>query len=95
MYNYVEQHNTNQVSDESHKSGNNHQKQKIDRLTEELKRIKSGVEGLQDEAKILSSENNIAISKVHHLQININAITAQMSTSIKEEEAKEKIQQLK
>ena len=50
----------------------------------------------QVESKAMSSEKNIAVSKVHKLQGGINAIAAYLNkTRIKKEEAAEKIQQLK
>ena len=90
--NYVEEQNTNQVRAESLKSGNNHHKQEISRLTEELKLIKSSVVDLQVEANTMISEKNIAIYKLQKLQGEINEITAELnSTRIKKEEYEEKI----
>ena len=66
--NSFEDHNTNQVSAESLKAANDQQKQKIPRLTEELKLVKSSVVNLQVEADTMSSEKNISISKVQNLQ---------------------------
>ena len=43
----------------------------------------------------MSSDKNIAVSKVQKLQGKINAITAELSTRIKEEEAEEKTQKVK
>ena len=68
MENYSEEHNTNQVSSESIKATNNHQKQEIAYLTEYLKLIKSSVADLQVEAKDMSSESNITVFKVKNLQ---------------------------
>ena len=83
MYNSVEEHNNYQVSDERVKAANIHQKQKIARLTEEMKLIRISVTDLQFEAKTLSSENNIAIYKVQNMQGGINSITAELITTIK------------
>ena len=96
MENYVEEHNTNQVSAKSLKAENDQQKQEIARLTEELKLIKISVEYLQVEANSMSLEKNIAVSKVHKLQGGINAIASDLNSKrIKKEESEEKIQQLK
>ena len=66
------------------------------RLTEDLKQIKSSVADLQVEAKTISSENNIAVSKVQKLQGESNSITTELNiTRINKEEAKEQIQKLK
>ena len=50
----VEEHNTNQVSDEIFKAANYQQKQEIARLPEELKLTKISVEDLQVEEKTMS-----------------------------------------
>ena len=43
----------------------------------------------------MSSENNIAVSKVQNLQGKINSVIAYLRTMIKKEEAEEKIQKIK
>ena len=96
MENYVEEHNTNQVSAESIKDSNDQQKQEIYCLTEEIKLIKSSVADLQVEAKTMSSEKNIVVSKLQDMWGFINAIATDLnSTRIKKEDSKEKIQKLK
>ena len=68
MENSFEEHNTNQVRAESLKYAKYKQKQEIACVTEYLKLIKSSVADFQVEANAMSSEKNIAISKVHNLQ---------------------------
>ena len=57
--------------------------------------IKIRVADLQVEAKTMSSEKNISVSKVQNMQMEIYAIIKNLSTRIKKEESKENIQQLK
>ena len=87
MYSPVEEHNTNQEIAESLKTTNDYQKQEIACLTEELELIKSSVAYLQVESKDMSSENNIAISKVQNMQGEINTITVDLMTRINKEES--------
>ena len=68
MDNYVWDHNTNQASTESVKAANDQQKQEIARLTEDMKLIKISVVDLQVEEKTMSSDDNIAVSKVQNMQ---------------------------
>ena len=68
MENSVEEQNTNEVSPESLKDANDQQKQEISCLSEELKLIKISVADFQVEEKAISSEKNIAVSKVQHMQ---------------------------
>ena len=95
MDNSVEEHNNNQVRAESLKAEIYQQNQEIASLTKELKLIKSIVEDLKVQANTMSSEKNIAVSKLQQLQGGVNAFTSELSTRIKTEEAEEKIQQLK
>ena len=88
--NSVEEHNTNQVSSESLKDSNEQHKQEISRLTEEIKLIKSSVAYFQVEAKVMSSEKNTAVSKVHKLQGRINEVIADLRTRVKKEDMKSK-----
>ena len=51
---------------------------------------------LRVEAKIMYSDNNIAVSKLQKLQEVINEITTELNiTRVRKEEAKEKIHKLK
>ena len=68
MDNSVEWHNTNQISSESLKAAKYHKKQEIALLTEDMELIKISVAYFQIEAKAVSSENNIAISKLQKLR---------------------------
>ena len=93
--NYIGEHNTNFVSAEILKTANNEQKQEIYCLTEKLKLIKISMADLQVEAKTMSSEKNIAVSKANQTQGGIHKITEEMITRMKKEEAEEQAQQLK
>ena len=71
------------VSAEIPKAANYQKKQETARLTEKLKLIKSFVVDLQVEAKAMSSEKNITVSKVQKMQGGINDIVADLITRIK------------
>ena len=94
MENYIEEQNINQVSAGIIRAVNKHQKQKIACLPEELKQIKSSLADFQVDTNTMSSEKNIAISKVHRMKGQIDEITSEMITRIRKEESEEEIQKL-